>query len=78
MRRWFKSANPRTRLASQQFEGGREKFYKQNDNGFSNSEPLPWQISIYIKSLLVQLGARGIIPRRLCTRLINLLGLRGV
>ena len=76
MRRELKSA-PRTRLMDQEYGVNKEKSRKQNDNGFIKSESLPSQISIYIKSLLVQLGARGIIPRKVCTRLINLLGLRG-
>ncbi len=78
MRRELKDTTPRTRLTGQQFEGKKEKSYEPNDSGFFKSEPPPWQVSIYIKSLLVQLGARGIIPRRLCTKLINLLRLRGV
>jgi hypothetical protein len=70
--------HPRVRLAGQGFEGEKEKSHEPNDNEFIKSEPPPWQVSVYIKILLVQLGARGIIPRKACTRLINLLGLRGV
>lgn len=73
MRKEPKSVTPRIRLTGQQFEGTNKKSYKRNDNGFIKLEPPPWQVSIYIKSLLVQLGARGIIPRRCCTQLIDLL-----
>ena len=73
-----KRVTPRIRLTGLQFEGEKEKSYKRNDNGLFKFEPPPRQVSICIKSLLVQLGARGIIPRRFCTKLINLLRLRGV
>lgn len=43
----------------------------------SNDLPSPHPIAAYAKNILVQLGVNGILPRRLCTKIINLLGLRG-
>lgn len=43
----------------------------------SHDKPPPRHIKAYVKSVLVTLGANGILPRRLCTKLINFLGLRG-
>ena len=76
MSRKLNNKHPRIRLTDQQFEGKKEKSYGSNNNGFFKSEPPPWQVSI--KGFLVQLGALGIIPGRFCTKLINLLRLRGV
>lgn len=74
----LKSITPRIRQAGQQSEGEKDKTYKRNNNGFFNSKPPPWQISTLIKIILVWLGARGNIPRKQCTWLINFLGLRGM
>lgn len=43
----------------------------------SSDTPPPHHIGTYVKNVLVILGANGFLPRRLCTKLINILGLRG-
>ncbi len=43
----------------------------------SNNKPPPLHVAVYLKNVLVQLGANRILPHRFCTKLINVLGLRG-
>ena len=50
---------------------------QRNFTRAGNTKPPPPHIAAYVKNVLVQLGANGILPRRFCTKLINVLGLRG-
>lgn len=50
---------------------------QRNFTRSQNNKPPPLHIAAYVKNVLVQLGANGILPRRFCTKLINILGLRG-
>lgn len=43
----------------------------------SKEKPPPRHVTAYIKGFIVTLGANGILPRKFCTKLINVLGLRG-
>ncbi len=76
MRKAYKSYRPRNRRPSQQFDGRETRTSVRNDNFDFESELAPRHISYYVKSFLVQLGVRRIIPQRLCAKLINTLGLR--
>ncbi|EKD75463.1 MAG: hypothetical protein ACD_44C00124G0004 [uncultured bacterium] len=57
----------------------KENFHHDFTKIITDNPPLhpPHHISIYLKNILVVLGVNEVIPRRLCTKLINLLGLRG-
>lgn len=61
--------------------GGADRASKENaqhdSTKASNDKPPQRHIKAYIKGFIVTLGANGILPRQLCTKLINLLGLRG-
>lgn len=50
---------------------------QRNFTRLQDDKPPPLHIAAYVKNVLVQLGANGILPRRFCTKLINILGLRG-
>lgn len=50
---------------------------QRNFTRLQSNKPPPQHVAAYVKNVLVQLGANGILPRRFCTKLINILGLRG-
>jgi hypothetical protein len=71
-----KSKSPCARASAERASKSKQHNHSSKPRAEKSTPPL--HVSVFIKQLIVHLGARGYMPKRLCKSLINSLGLREV